>query len=120
MGRYYSGDIEGKFMFAVQSSTAADRFGSTWSEPGYVEYYFEKNNLEQINEELSELKSNYDVVKNFFDKREKNGSISYSNDALEEANISNEMMSDYADYILGEKIRKQVEEFGECNFTAEL
>ena len=27
MGRYYNGDIEGKFMFAVQSSTSADRFG---------------------------------------------------------------------------------------------
>ncbi len=27
MGRYYSGDIEGKFWFAVQSSYAADRFG---------------------------------------------------------------------------------------------
>ena len=28
MGRYYDGDINGKFMFAVQSSSAADRFGS--------------------------------------------------------------------------------------------
>ena len=36
MGRYYSGDIEGKFWFAVQSSNAADRFG------GIVKpYYFE-------------------------------------------------------------------------------
>lgn len=120
MGRYYSGDIEGKFMFAVQSSTAADRFGSTWSEPGYVEYHFDKDNLEQINEELSELKTNYDKVKSFFDEREKNGSISYSNDALEKANISNEMMSDYADYILGERIKNCIEENDDCSFTAEL
>ncbi len=27
MGRYYNGDIEGKFMFAVQSSDDADFFG---------------------------------------------------------------------------------------------
>jgi hypothetical protein len=31
MGRYYTGDIEGKFAFAVQSSDAADRFGSCGS-----------------------------------------------------------------------------------------
>jgi len=120
MGRYYSGDIEGKFMFAVQSSTAADRFGSEYCEPNYVEYYFNEDNLEDINKELFELKPNYDIVKNFFDEREKNGTASYTSKALEDANISNEIMSDYADYILGEKIKKQVEEFGECNFTAEL
>lgn len=120
MGRYYSGDIEGKFMFAVQSSTAADRFGSTWSEPGYVEYYFDEDNLEDINKELAKLKTNYDIVKNFFDEREKNGSIGYGNDTLEEANISNEMMSDYADYTLGNKIKECVEKHGECNFNAEL
>ena len=27
MGRYYTGDIEGKFWFAVQSSDDADFFG---------------------------------------------------------------------------------------------
>ena len=27
MGRYYNGDIEGKFWFAVQSSNDADFFG---------------------------------------------------------------------------------------------
>ena len=27
MGRYYEGDINGKFMFGVQASNAADRFG---------------------------------------------------------------------------------------------
>jgi hypothetical protein len=27
MGRYYHGDIEGKFMFGVQSSDDADFFG---------------------------------------------------------------------------------------------
>jgi hypothetical protein len=41
MGRYYSGDIEGKFMFATQSSTAADRFGSSYYEPNHVNYYFD-------------------------------------------------------------------------------
>ena len=47
MGRYYDGDIEGKFMFAVQSSTAADRFGSEGFN-NYVDYYFDESHLGTI------------------------------------------------------------------------
>ena len=46
MGRYYSGDIEGKFWFGVQSSTAARRFGGSESEPNYINYYFSEDDLE--------------------------------------------------------------------------
>ena len=56
MGRYYSGDIEGKFWFAVQRSDAADRFGVTGQEPGYLEYDFSKENLPQIKKELTKIK----------------------------------------------------------------
>jgi hypothetical protein len=45
MGRYTSGDIEHKFVFGVQSSTAADRFGATYCESNYVEYYFDEEQL---------------------------------------------------------------------------
>ena len=40
MGRYYNGDIEGKFWFAVQSSDASERFGGTGYQPAYTEYDF--------------------------------------------------------------------------------
>jgi hypothetical protein len=44
MGRYYSGDIEGKFWFGVQSSmVASDRFGCHESEPDHVDYYVEED-----------------------------------------------------------------------------
>jgi hypothetical protein len=52
MGRYYSGDIEGKFWFAVQSSTAADRFGASHNEPSYVEYCYSEDDLEGVEAEL--------------------------------------------------------------------
>ena len=39
MGRYYSGDIEGKFWFGVQNSTDADFFG-VQGEPRFYHYYF--------------------------------------------------------------------------------
>lgn len=115
MGRYYSGDIEGKFMFAVQSSTAADRFGSTHCEPNYVEYYFDEDQLDIIKEELEKLKPNYDKVVKFFEERE-----SYTNEEMEQKGITKMDMSDYADYVLGEKILNCILENGECNFTAEL
>ena len=115
MGRYYSGDIEGKFMFAVQSSTAADRFGSIHCEPNYVEYYFDEDQLDEIKAELEKLKPNYDKVEKFFEKRE-----SYTKEEMEENNIDEIELSDYADYVLGKKILDCILENGECNFTAEL
>ena len=37
MGRYYSGDIDGKFWFAVQPSDDANYFGVEGERPNYLE-----------------------------------------------------------------------------------
>jgi hypothetical protein len=42
MGRFYSGSIEGKFWFGLQSSDAASRFGVEPSEPAELLYFFTK------------------------------------------------------------------------------
>jgi len=115
MGRYYQGDIEGKFMFAIQSSTAADRFGSTYCEPSYVDYYFNEDQLDIIKKELEMLWTAYEKVSEFFKDRD-----SYNDEMLEKAGITRQEISDYADYILGEKILNCILEQGDCNFTAEL
>ena len=53
MGRYYSGDIEGKFWFAVQSSNDADNFGVTGLPPDdRINYYFKKSDMPLIEEGL--------------------------------------------------------------------
>ena len=114
MGRYYSGDIEGKFMFAVQSSDAADRFGSIGTN-NYLEYYFDSEHLETIDEELEELKADFDKVIKFFKVNE-----SYNSESLEKAGITNKELENYADYLLGEKIKKCIIEKGDCQFQAEL
>ena len=59
MGRYYSGMISGKFWFGVQSSDDASFFGGQESEPSYLEYYFDKGDLEDIKEgvHISEFRS---------------------------------------------------------------
>ena len=115
MGLYYVGDIEGKFMFAVQSSTAADRFGSTYSEPNYVEYYFDEDQLDTIKEQLDMLRPAYEKVDKFHSEIE-----SFNREEMAENDITEQEMSDYADYILGEQILNCVLENGSCCFTAEL
>ena len=40
MGRFYSGDIEGKFWFGLQPSDAPSIFGGTEQEPAYITYDF--------------------------------------------------------------------------------
>ena len=54
MGRYINVDINRKLWFAVQSSDAADRFGVTGNKPEELYYYFDTENLEEIEEELAE------------------------------------------------------------------
>ena len=129
MGRYYSGDIEGKFWFAVQSSDAPERFGAYPMEPGYVEYYFEE--LEPIQDELAEIRKNlrlpegdyYIALRDFF--KENNG---YNDEMIEQYFVKKKldpeqaryMLSEYADFELGKQIEKCVKKQGDCSFTAEL
>ncbi len=119
MGRYYSGDIEGKFWFAVQSSVAADRFGVSHNEPNYVEYYYEEEDLEGVEEEIKNIEEalgdKLQVIDDFFAKHD-----SYNDTMLTDAGISREELSEYADLGLGRKIRDCIKENGYCSFTAEL
>jgi len=49
MGRYYSGDIEGKFWFACQSSDDADNFGVTGTPPDdRLNYYFKEEDKPEV------------------------------------------------------------------------
>jgi hypothetical protein len=45
MGRYYTGDIEGKFMFGVQSSDDANFFGVEGESRSLDYYYSEEDTL---------------------------------------------------------------------------
>jgi len=114
MGRYYEGDISGKFMFAVQSSNAADRFGSEGYN-NYLSYYFDDEHLPTIKEELETLKPAWDKVTEFFKDRN-----SWTNDEQEKAGITDQEMRDFADYRLGKQIEDCISEEGECSFEAEL
>lgn len=130
MGRYYTGDIEGKFWFAVQSSCAPSRFGAQEYEPSYINYYFDEEQLEEVEEELDRIHKNM------------MGNIERLNDFFEQTNGYNtemiidwykkeykttinqeevkDMLVEYADYGLGKEIAECIKEKGECNINAEI
>jgi hypothetical protein len=125
MGRYYSGDIEGKFWFAVQSSDAADRFGVMGSEPNYITYYFEEEHLPDVEAELEKivkgLGENFEKIKNFFDNATSYNDVMVANAlGINDEKTITHMISEYADYTLGVKIRDQLRATGSCVFDAEL
>lgn len=119
MGRYYTGDIEGKFWFAVQSSNAADRFGVIGSEPSYLEYWFDASNLGGVEDEIKNIEESLGdklkIIEDFFEKN--NG---YTDVMLNQVKITREELSEYADLKLGIKIRDCINETGQCSFQAEL
>jgi len=124
MGRYFNGDINGKFMFGVQDSKTAKRFGGKCiEEPDLILYYFNKNDLENVEKELKHIedtigKNNMNKIDEYF----ANTSF-YDNNKMKEAKmlgIWNKHKANYADYKLGIKIRDCIKEQGYCEFTAEL
>lgn len=125
MGRHYSGDIEGKFWFGVQDSNAADRFGSTGYIPDHLHYFFDRDNLPVIEEELELIKLKYgDYIQTLTDFLAKNEI--YTQKSIQtllklpaESDVE-EVLKDYADCLLGLKIKKCIEEKGYCEFDAEF
>lgn len=120
MGRYYSGDIEGKFMFAVQGSDAGTRFGAFECSSGYIEYCVNRESYKDIVRVLASIKSrgHVDKVKNMFEKV--NG---YNDKIMEEHGVTRKDLSEYADYNLGEQMKvwfDENEDEDSLYFNAEL
>jgi len=121
MGRYYNGDIDGKFMFAVQPSNAGERFFARETEPEYIEYEISRDDYSKIIEELEKIKSSgsVDRVQDMFDKTDYGW-----NDTIQKENgVSDEDIREYADYQLGMKVKvwfDQNPEDNYLNFTAEI
>ena len=81
MGRYYNGDIEGKFMFGVQCSTSGERFGAQEIEPTWIDYEIDREDFEILfNDQMKELNENGAVskCKEFFEWVEKENNNLYS------------------------------------------
>lgn len=129
MGRYYNGDIEGKFWFGVQSSDDGEFFGAVGSEPAYIDYYIDDMEAvtNGINKCLEFLGLNRKRLDDFFNSLK----FGYNEEmiakhwqkkhgiAITEKDIR-EMLAWYARLELGEKILNCMETQGDCRFQAEL
>ena len=128
MGRYYDGDINGKFWFAVQSSDAPERFGATEFEPTHINYYLD--DLDEVQRELNDIhknmEGNIERLDDFF--KENNGyndkmiidwyKKEYKQTICEEE--VKDMLVEYADYELGKQIAECIMKNGDCNINAEI
>lgn len=139
MGRYYTGDIEGKFWFAVQDSDDACHFGGLETEVEDEEtgdvtellYEFSREDLDDINEGIETcvelLGDKLTALDEYFGPGGEGESF-YNPDKLArslgfagpEENKYLRMMENYARLHLGKKIKECVERIGHCNFSAEL
>ncbi len=56
MGRYYEGDIEGKFWFGCQSSQDGEFFGAMEQGPSMIEYHIDHKNIGEVHTGISKCK----------------------------------------------------------------
>ena len=126
MGRYYNGDIEGKFWFGVQSSDDGDFFGSKGQEPNtFLNYHFTKDeHLKDIKKGIKECEKELGTWKEKLDKffKDNNG---YNDEMIEDQlglkkEKSRELLEWYARLELGNQILECVMKQGDCSFEAEL
>ena len=128
MGRYYYGDIEGKFMFAVQSSDAGERFGAyeTPQEPSSIDYAVSRTSYDEISEELKEIEKSGAVarVEHMWKELEKEGQMGYSLDKdCPRFNVTAKDLSEYADWRMGKQMKDYFDNNPEAEslwFNAEL
>ena len=110
MGRYYSGDIEGKFWVAIQPSDDAEQFGAF--ESSVVSYEVDDN--DECRERLQELFAELGIPENFELTEDEVDAL-----ADKDADQSHERQHLYASLDLGLKIYRCVEQQGYCCFEAE-
>ena len=141
MGRYYDGDIEGKFWFGVQSSDDAEYFGAKdiTSEnkeedyhAGYVDYCIDNNNIDRVLEGIRICKGclgeNGNILMNFFESN--NG---YNDEMIIEhymakhnIQISEDELRGHLTYLARLQLGIQILIYfnqnpdKDCNFTAEM
>lgn len=119
MGRYYAGDIEGKFWVAVQASDDADFFGVTGQQPNELEYYFDKENLLDVKNGIKICKDKLGKNKTKLDKFFKIN-FAYNDKQLSEYGVDPSLLVWYARLLLGEKIKQSIVKNGQCEFVAEM
>jgi len=132
MGRFYYGDIEGKFWFGVQDSFDADNFGVEGEvivdedgEMRMVAYDFTKDHLHLIEGGIfdceEEIGGQLELLDKFFSEKDGYTYLEVKEflgmDSVEDVK---ELLGYYSRLHLGRKILACVKESGSCSFEGEL
>jgi len=126
MGRYYHGDIEGKFWFAVQSSCDGEYFGMEQEEHSHIPYYSDDLKLaeEGIKECKKELRGYLTKMDKFFNSVDAYNDMMLSEaldlEGKEHDEKRRNLMVWYARLQLGKKIASCIKDNGSCWYEAEL
>ena len=131
MGRYYHGDIDGKFWFAVQSSDDADFFGVEGEQPNFLEYWYDNDDLPKVKHGIKKCKKSLGKYKKyldeFFDTRESYNNkmlADFLNEKEKPHNHSEDQVRYYLEWYarlgLGQQIHNCIKDHGQCSFEAEL
>jgi len=130
MGRYYSGDINGKFAVGSQSSCDGEQFGMTEESPNTIRYYSE--DLEQAKEGVKRLLAllgdNYQRIASYFETDGRNmysdaGVIQYFMDTYGISLSHTDCIlyeRTYFSIELGNKIVDCIREHGSCTYEADI
>ena len=131
MGRYYEGDIEGKFLFGVQSSDDGEFFGAK-ENTGYIQYTVDNEDKEQVTEGIETCLEklgdwNMGLIE-FFESRDTYNEHKIITFFAEEKNINATeaetrlMLGWFARLEMGRKIESFFKENpdSDCSFEAEL
>lgn len=102
MGRYYYGDIQGKFMFTIQPSNAGERFGAQ-EEEAMVPYFVNRKNYDHIVKELESIEESgsLDRVNKMFENE-----LGWNDETQDKYGVSNDDLSEFADYRLGMNMKE--------------
>jgi hypothetical protein len=139
MGRYYQekgrDSFEGKFMFGIQSSLAANRFGVAYTEPNYVTYFYDTDDLETVSSELDDIeqwlreKKNISVDDLNLNSLRQPDALLYNEvdteyleplyDLMNES-TDKELLSELADYELGMQIEWTIRRYSSAKLECEL
>ena len=120
MGRYYSGDIEGKFMFGVQPSYAPERFYAVdlggdglYGVTEYVVGYKYRHNVKKEVEAID--KGSLERVNKMFNENDM-----YNDNTMKVYGVTENDLSEYADHGLGMQILEHFKEKKcDCHIYAE-
>lgn len=119
MGRYYSGDIEGKFWFGVQSSYAPENIGG---EAIRVTFSFcDKEEVDKhIDRLTNKLGENTNKLDKFFEEHHCYNDKELSEYLEVKEGEINGILSDYADLELARQVSKHLQENDTCQIDCEL